>query len=195
MGEPVRVSSPSAIRRIPHPPAAASAAGGRGIHGSRCVYSLGVRGGVLAGGALVEEVVPEWCLSTAVFPSVGAAPWELRRGSAVLPSFAAPRSAREGSPFAGVQEMVDPAVDDLEGEVAVGQGGVAVRCAGWRCSGTEGRRLPVRDGGPPSPSYRRWCGRFRRRNACAMKTMPELRRDFFVISLFTGLFCKILGWM
>ena len=42
-----------------------------------------------------------------VFPSVGAAPWELRRGSTVQPLFAAPRSHREGSPFAGVREMTD----------------------------------------------------------------------------------------
>ena len=144
---------------------------------------------------MVEEVVPEWILPTAVFPSVGAATWELRRGSAGLPSFAAPRSAREGSPFAGVQEMVDPAVDDLEGEVAVGQGGVAVRCAGWRCSGTDERRLPVRDGGPPSPSYRRWCGGFRRRSVLLDQDDATAQKDLIVISLFSGLFCKILGWM
>ena len=50
-------------------------------------------------------MVPEWLLVAVVFSSVGAAPVELRRGSAVLPSFAALRSAREGSPFAGVREM------------------------------------------------------------------------------------------
>ena len=155
MGRPARASSPPAICAIPRPPAAASAAGGRGIHGSRRVHSLGVRGGVLAGGAEEVAAVPEWLLAAAVFSSVGAAPWELRRGSTVQPSFTAPRSHREGSPFAGVREKADPAVDVLEDAIHGGQGGVAVRCAGWRCSGTEERRLPVRDGGPPSPSYRR----------------------------------------
>jgi hypothetical protein len=99
-----------------------------------------------------------------VFPSVGAAPRELRRGSTVQPLIAAPRSQREGFPFAGVREKAVPASDDLEDAIHGGQGGVAVRRAGWRCSGTEERRLPVRDGGPPSPSFRRRCGRFRRRN-------------------------------
>jgi hypothetical protein len=115
---------------------AAPAAGGRGIPGSGRVDILGVCLGVPAGGAMVEEVVPEWFLKMAVFPSVGAAPWELRRGSAVLLSSAALRSSRESSPFAGVQGMVDPAIDVLEDEVAEGRGGVAVHCARWRCSGT-----------------------------------------------------------
>jgi hypothetical protein len=105
-----------------------------------------------------------WSLVAVVFPSDGAAPWELRRGSTARPSFAALRSPREGTPFAGVRVQADPAVDDLEIAVHGGQGGVAVRRARWRCSGTEERRLPVRDGGPPSPSVWRWCGRLRRRS-------------------------------
>jgi hypothetical protein len=31
--------------------------------------------------------------------------------------------------------------------------------------------------------------------SCAMKTMPGLRMVFLVFSLFSGLFCKNLGWM
>ena len=195
MGVPARTGSSPAIRRIPRPPAAASAAEGRGIHGSRRLCRLGVRGGGPAGGAAVEKVVPEWILLTAVFPSVGAAPCELRRGSAVSPSSAALRSAREGSPFAGVQEVVDPAVDILEGEVAERHGGVAVRCAGWRCSGTEERRLPVRDGGAPSPSYWRWCGGFRRRDVVHDEDDASAQKDLIVIFMFSGLFCMIRGWM
>jgi hypothetical protein len=154
-----------------------------------------VCGGVPAGGAVVEVVVPEWFWAAAVFPSVGAAPWELRRGSAVVPSSAAPRSAREGSPFAGVHGMVDPVVDVLEGEVAEGQGGVAVRCAWWRCFGTEERRLPVRDGGPPSPSFRRWCGGLRRRSVVHDEGEVTAQKDLFVNLMFSGLFCMKLGWM
>ena len=98
-----------------------------------------MRVGVPAGVAVVEEVAPEWFCRRRSSPPFGVAPWELRRGSAVLPSSAAPRSAREGSPFAGVHGMVVPVVDDMEGEVAEDQGGVAVGCAWWRYSGTEER--------------------------------------------------------
>jgi hypothetical protein len=144
---------------------------------------------------MVEEVVPEWILKMAVFPSVGAAPWELRRGSAVLLSSAALRSSRESSPFAGVQGMVDPAVDVLEDEVADGRGGVAVHCARWRCSGTEECRLPIRDGGPPSPSFWRWCGGFRRHSVGRDEDDATVQKDLIVILMFSGLFCKKLGWM
>ena len=113
LGRPVRISSPPANRQIPRPPAAASAAGGRGILGSRCVCRLGVRGCVLAGAGVVEAVVPERLLLAMVFPSDGAAPVELRRGSAVAPWFAALRSARQGFPVAGGREMADPAFVDL----------------------------------------------------------------------------------
>jgi hypothetical protein len=63
---------------------------------------------------MVEAAVPEWLLLAVVFPSAGAAPVELRRGSAALASFAAPRSAREVFPFAGVRGLVDLAIDDLK---------------------------------------------------------------------------------
>ena len=183
------------ICRIPRPPAAAPAAGGRGILGSRRLCRLGVRWGVPAGGAAVEEVVPEWFLKMAVFPSAGAAPCEPRRGSAVSPSSAALWSAREGSPFAGVHGMVDPVIDILEGEVAEGQGGVVGRRAWWRCFGTEERRLPVRDGGPPSPSVRRWCGGLRRRSVVLDEDGVSAQKDLAVILMFSGLFCKKTGWM
>ena len=188
LSEPVRTSSPPAIRRIPRPPAAASAAGGRGIHGSRCVHSLGVRGGVLAGSAGVVAVVPEWLLVAVVFSSDGAAPVELRRGSAAPSSFAARRSSREDFPFAGFREMADLVIDDLKEAVAEGQGGVAVRRAGWRCFGTEER----------STSWSRWgasqskvsevmrrvspAWRLARRRRC--QSSKGLRCNFFVLWAF-----------
>lgn len=88
-----------------------------------------------------------WC------GSVGAPPQICRhvlgRGSA---------ECSRGFPLRRVREMADPAIDVLEGVVAICQDGVAVRRAGWRCSGTEERRLPGREGEPPSPRFRRWCG-------------------------------------
>ena len=193
MGETARTSSPPAIRAIPRPPAAASAAGGRGIDGSRCVHSLGVCGGVLAGGAGEVVVLPEWPFAAVVSSSDGAAPTELRRGSAVPALFVAPRSAREVSPFAGVREMAESAIDDLEVAGASGQGGVAFRRAGWRCSGTEERRLPDRVGEPPSPRRWRWCGGLRRRSVLRVEDNAGAQRVFVVIFMFSGLFCKKPG--
>ena len=83
MGEPVRTSSPPAIRRIPRPPAAAPAAGGRGINGSRRVHSLGVRG-VAAGGAAEEVARSESFLKTAALFFDLAAPVEFQDESVVL---------------------------------------------------------------------------------------------------------------
>ena len=79
MGEPVRTSSPPAIRRIPRPPAA----GGRGINGSRRVHSLGVRG-VAAGGAAEEVAWSESLLKTAALFFDLAAPVEFQAESVVL---------------------------------------------------------------------------------------------------------------
>jgi hypothetical protein len=76
----------------------------------------------------------------------------------------------------------------LEDAVRDGQGGVAVRRAWWRCYGTEERRLPVRDGGPPSPSFRRWRGGLRRRSVVQDEDDARLRKDFFVISLLSWVF-------
>jgi hypothetical protein len=178
----VRTGSSPAIRRIPRPPAAASVAGGRGIHGSRRICRLGVRGCVLAGDAEEEAAASEQLLVMAVFFSVGLAPVELRRGSAVQPLSAAPRSRREGFPYAGGREVADPVFDDLEDAVAGGQVGVAVRRGGWRCSGTEERRLPCREGEPPSPRFRRLCGGLRRRSVHREDDGARAQEGFFVFS-------------
>ena len=190
LGETACASSPPAIRAIPRPPAAASAAGGRGIHGSRRVHSLGVRGGVPAGGVGEVAVVPEWLLLAAVSSSVGAAPLELRRGSAVSSSFAARWSSREDIPFAGVREMAVPAIDDLEDAVAGGLVGLAVRRGGWRCSCTEGRRLPCRQGEPPSPRLWRSCGGLRRRSVQLEDDDADVRAQegLFVFSFVSWVF-------
>ena len=124
--------------------------------------------------------MPEWLLVAAVFSSVGAAPVELRRGSAALSSLAARRSSRMGFPLAGVREVAVPAVEDLEGVLAVGQDGVAVCRAGWRCSGAEERRLPSREGEPPSPRVWRRCGGFRRRSGLLDDDDARAQKDFNV---------------
>jgi hypothetical protein len=107
---------------------------------------LGVRGCGLAGVAEVEAAAPEQLLGMAAFFSVGSAPVELRRGTAVRVLFAAPRSRQEGIPFAGGREVAAPVCVVLEDAVADGRVGGAVRRGGRRCSGTEGRRLPVQSG-------------------------------------------------
>jgi hypothetical protein len=177
----VRSGSSPAIRRIPRPPAAALAAGGRGIHGSRRFCRLGVRGCVLAGVAEEEAAALEQLLVTAAFFSVGSAPVELRRGSAVQVLFAAPRCRRGGFPCAGGREVAVPVVVVLEGAVAGGQVGVAVRRGGRRCSGTEGRRLPCREGEPPSPRFRRLCGGLRRCSVLREDDDARAQEGFFVI--------------
>ena len=182
MGDTALLSSRPAIRRIPRPPAAASAAGGRGIPGSGPVCRLGVRGGVLAGGAEAEAAMPDWRLEAAVFSSARVVPVELRCRSAVPPSFAAPRSAREGSPFAGVREVADPATDDLEGTVAACQVGVAARRAGWRCFAPRGVAFLAAQGGLPVQACWRWCGGFRRRNVLLEDGDAGAQKGVFVIS-------------
>ena len=79
--------------------AAAPAAGGRGIDGSRCVYSLGVCG-VLAGGAAEVAAWPEWLLAAAVPSSAVGSPVEARGGSVALcaPAALRSRSARPPEP-------------------------------------------------------------------------------------------------
>ena len=64
-----------------------------------------------------------------------------------------------------------------------------------RCFGTEERRLPVRDGGPPNPSVRRWCGGLRRRSVVLDEDGVSAQKDLAVILMFSGLFCKKTGWM
>lgn len=150
--------------------------------------------GVPAGGVVVEEVASEWCLSAAVFPSVDAAPGELRRGSAASPSSAALWSAREGSPSPEFKSWWLRLLTS-EGKVADSHGGVVVRRAWWRCICTEERRLSVRDGGPPSPSFWRWRGGFRRRSVEVDEDEAAAQEDFNVIFMYPGFFCKIRGWL
>jgi hypothetical protein len=90
LGETAHSSSPPAIRPIPRPPAAASAAGGRGIDGSRCVHSLGVCG-VLAGDVVEVAARPEKLLVAAVPSSAKRAPVEPLGRSAVFSALAALR--------------------------------------------------------------------------------------------------------
>ena len=142
---------------------------------------------------MVEAVVPEWLLVAAVFPSSGAAPVELRRGSAVRASFAAPRSAREVIPFAGVRELADLAIDILKGAVLKAKVAMSSVVQGGGALAPRSVRLPVRDGEPPNPRSWRCCGRFRRRGVLLGGDEVRARRDLVVISLFSGLFCKSLG--
>ena len=119
---------------------------------------------------------------------------ELRRGSASWPSFAALRRPREGVPFAGVHVQVDLASDDLEDAVREDQGGVAAVVRGGGASAPRYvDSLPT--GGLPVQEYGGGAADFAGVTSRVMKTMPELKRDLSVISLFLGLFCKILGRM
>ena len=143
------------------PSAAAPAAGGQGINGSRCVHCLGVRG-VLAGGAVEVAAWPERLLSTAVISSVLVAPVEAQGRSAVPCAFAASRS-RDMLSLDPVFVMAEPDPEDLHEDVVdrVGAG----RGAGWRRLGAECRRLPGRRRAPPSlRSDGGEGGGFRRRN-------------------------------
>ena len=76
MTSPAQTTSPPSIRWISWPPAAAQAAGGRGIRGSRCVYSVGFSR-LLAGGAVEMAAWPEWLLVAVVPSSGGGAPWSV----------------------------------------------------------------------------------------------------------------------
>ena len=136
--------------------------------------------------------MPEWLLAAVVSSSDGAAPVELRRGSAALFSLEARRSPRVTVPLAGGRETAVPAFVDLEGEDVVDQDGVVVCRSGWRCSGAEERRLPGRDGDPPSPRLWRSSGRIRRRSGLFDGDEARARKDFIVIFFISGLFCKSL---
>ena len=109
------------------PPAAASAAGGWGIGGSRCVYSVGRRR-LLAGGAVEMVASPEWLLQVASFSSVVGAPVELRRGSAAFSALPARRSPRVCFPLPGGRVAAAPGFEDLGEAADVTQAGVASRC-------------------------------------------------------------------
>jgi hypothetical protein len=58
---------------IPLPPAAAPAAGGWGIHGSRVVDSVGV--GVVSSCGVLKAEMSSVCLQVAVVPFDGGGPW------------------------------------------------------------------------------------------------------------------------
>ena len=102
--------------------AAAPAAGGRGIDGSRRVYSLGVRG-VLAGGAVEVAAWPEWLLSVTVPSSASGAPVEALGGSG---AFYAPAALRSRS-----ARLPEP--PSVMAGVALGWGSSVLRRGGWMC--------------------------------------------------------------
>jgi hypothetical protein len=185
-------TSPASIRSIPHPPAAAPAAGGWGIDGSRRVYSVGCSG-VAAGGAVEAAAWSDCFWWAALLSSALAAPVERRSGPAVPCATAARRSCGPWCPCAGGRVMAASAVVVLEGVVAGDRDGVVACRAGWRCSGTEERRLPGRKGSPPSPSFRRKSGGFRRRSGLLDGDEAKAQKDLFVIFFVSGLFCKNLG--
>ena len=156
-------TSPASIRSILHPPAAAPAAGGWGIDGSRRVHSVGSRG-LAAGGAEEEMASAESFLGAEFLSSAWGAPVECCGGSAAPGASAARRCCDATLPLAGVRGLAAPAFVFLEGDVAGDRDGVVVWRAGWRCLDAEERRLPGRDGKPPSPSVWRCSGGFRRRS-------------------------------
>ena len=123
----------------------------------------------------------ESLLGAVLLSSVLGAPVECCGGPAVPGTAAARRSCGARSPLAGGREMAAPAFVDLEGEVAGDQDGVAVCRAGWRCSGAEERRLPGREGGPPSPSVWRSSGGFRRRSGLFDGDEARAQEVFIVI--------------
>ena len=173
-------SSQPAIRRIPRPPAAAPAAGGRGISGSRLVDSLGVRGWV-AGGAVEVEAWSVLVLATVVLSSVLQVPVELQGRSAVFSACAAPRS-RGVLSLQPVSMVVELAFEDLC-EDAVARVGV-VRGAGWRRFCAEGCRLPGRRRALPSPKLvGGGGGGFRRQSVLLDGEDARVQEDLVVILL------------
>ena len=131
--------SPPSIRLIPRSPAAAPAAGGRGIDGS-VHSSVGVCW-VSAELAMAEEVCSVLVLQVAVLPLDGGAPWS---SGVDLPPTARPRlcgAVRLVSPLAGVRGTADPAQEpsmDAGVQRRDDDGGF------WRSSfGIDARRLPA----------------------------------------------------
>ena len=126
-------------------------------------------------------------LVAAVYPSAGAA----LRSSAAVPLLR-PRLRLLGvlggtSPLPETM-VAAPVTDDFEDADAEGQDGVAARRGGRRCYGTEWRRLPCREGVPPSPRSWRSCGGLRRRNVQLEDDGAEAQEGFFVISLVSWVF-------
>jgi hypothetical protein len=133
------------------------------------------------------------CRSALLLSSALAAPVERRSGPTVPCAIAARRSYGPWYPRADGREMAASAFVVFEGEVAGDRNGVAICRVGWRCSGTEERRLPGRMGSPPSPSFRRRSGGFRRRSGLLDGDEAKDQKDFNVIFFVSGLFCKNLG--
>ena len=158
--------------RIPPPPAAAPAAGGWGICGSRLVHSVGV-GRVAAGGATEVEVPAVVCLVSFCSSSGDGVPWSsVVRGSTSL-----------SSSIYGSMEFVEPQPVPArrrcrclvpEDDDAFDQDGLAARGTGWRCH-AEGRRLPDRRGVPPSPSLWRNVSRNCPRNSGSLEEKVSAR--------------------
>jgi hypothetical protein len=191
LGSSSAPTSPPAIRVIPHPPAAAPAAGGWGIAGSRRVYSVG-SSRVLAGGAAELEAWPEWLLKMAVFSSGVGAPVEASFGSVVPASPASRRRRCACFPRAGDQVVMAPVFEVLEGSFAGIQAAVAGRYAWWRCSHRGAfDSLAVR--GSSQSKVWRMSGRFRRRGVVLGGDDDRVQEGLSVIFFFPGLFCKKLG--
>ena len=108
--------SPS-IRLIPRPPAAAPAAGGRGIDGSVYIGSVGVSC-VAAGGVMAEEARPVKLLQVVVLPLGGVA---LRSSGVDPPPPSSPQlsgAARLGFPLTRFRGTADLDRERLEGAEA-----------------------------------------------------------------------------
>lgn len=149
----------------------------------------------MAAGGAEEMAASSVCFWWAApFSAALVAPVERRGGSVAPCAAAARRSCGARCPFAGGRVMAATASEDLEGAVAGDQAGVAVRCAGWRCFGTEERRLLARMGVPSSPSVWRSSDGFRRRSVLLGGDDDRARMGYIVIFLYvSGLICKILG--
>jgi hypothetical protein len=137
------------IRLISRPPAAAPAAGGRGIGGSWRVYRVGL-GWLSAGGAEEVEASPEWLLRSSFPFSAGGAPVVCCGGSGDLFVLAALRSGGARESLAGDRETAALGVVDLKGD-GVREQDDSDDAPGRRLVRAEFRRLPARRGAPPIP--------------------------------------------
>ena len=164
---PAKPPSTAAIHGISSSPAAAPAAGGGGIPGSRHVYSVGLVGG-LAGGASEVVVRSVAVLAAACFPSVAGTP---RRPAAAHSSFWRLRifgfldASRPLHLIGGTAELIWCAGVLVPGLlrrcVAASSGGGAK--PGWWCVGARsGGREEALLASPDLVADGWWCGRLRR---------------------------------